>query len=76
MGEYNMMITEFPPGYRFMPTDVELIEHYLTKKVHCQLPFSSLSPLFQHIDANEFYNISPDNLGNTLSSFYSFGVMS
>ncbi|CAK8543579.1 unnamed protein product [Lathyrus sativus] len=25
---------DFPPGFRFHPTDVELINHYLVKKVH------------------------------------------
>ncbi|KAG5572143.1 hypothetical protein H5410_061909 [Solanum commersonii] len=65
MGGYDM-ITEFPTGYRFMPTDVELIQHYLTKKVHCQLPLSSLAPLLQDIHANVFYSKSPDNLAKNM----------
>lgn len=68
MAGYDVM-TEFPPGYKFVPTDVELVQHYLAKKVHYQRPVPSLAPLVEDIHAKEFYSKSPDILGIYLYSF-------
>ncbi|CAN4115454.1 unnamed protein product [Withania somnifera] len=53
------LITQLPPGYRFVPTDEELLKHYLANKVHYQ-PFPAL--LVEDIHAKEFYKKSPDTL--------------
>ncbi|XP_020573389.1 NAC transcription factor 32-like [Phalaenopsis equestris] len=38
---YPFPCPQFPPGFRFHPTDQELIIHYLKKKVTASLPHSS-----------------------------------
>ncbi|XP_059274674.1 NAC domain-containing protein 101-like [Lycium ferocissimum] len=53
------VITQLPTGYRFLPTDEELVKHYLVNKVHYQ-PFPAL--LVKDINAKEFYSKSPDTL--------------
>ncbi|XVF11824.1 hypothetical protein REPUB_Repub08aG0060500 [Reevesia pubescens] len=47
---------EFPVGYRFVPTDEELVTHYLLNKVFCNpIPASN----FQEINATELYSKPP-----------------
>ncbi|XVF08995.1 hypothetical protein REPUB_Repub07fG0052000 [Reevesia pubescens] len=57
MGDYDEDFgDEFPVGYRFVPTDEELVTHYLINKVICNaLPASA----FQEINATEFYSKPP-----------------
>ncbi|XVE56842.1 hypothetical protein DITRI_Ditri04bG0043200 [Diplodiscus trichospermus] len=48
-----------PVGYRFLPTDEELVTHYLINKVFCNpLPAS----VFQDIKATELYTKPPKKL--------------
>ncbi|KAB2053476.1 hypothetical protein ES319_A12G190800v1 [Gossypium barbadense] len=49
---------KLPVGFRFLPTDVELVTHYLINKVIYN-PFSSF--IFQEINATELYTNSPKN---------------
>ncbi|KAK5777103.1 protein FEZ-like [Gossypium arboreum] len=49
---------KLPVGFRFLPTDVELVTHYLINKVIYN-PFSSF--IFQEINATELYTKSPKN---------------
>ncbi|XP_057767853.1 NAC domain-containing protein JA2-like [Salvia miltiorrhiza] len=52
-------IMEVPMGWRFMPTDEELIISYLSRKV----AFRSLpAQIIKEIDATEFYKHHPNNL--------------
>ncbi|OVA10351.1 NAC domain [Macleaya cordata] len=53
-----------PVGYKFVPTDEELVLHYLVKKV-----FSKPLPphVIQDIDAKELYSKPPANLDTNLS---------
>ncbi|WRX17035.1 NAC domain - like 10 [Theobroma cacao] len=47
---------QFPIGYRFMPTDEELVTHYLTNKV-CRNPVPPSA--FQEIRSTELYRKPP-----------------
>ncbi|XVE54715.1 hypothetical protein DITRI_Ditri03aG0104100 [Diplodiscus trichospermus] len=52
----NFGHNQFPVGYRFLPTDEELVTHYLINKVFCNpIPAS----IFQEMNATEFYSKSP-----------------
>ncbi|KAL0416082.1 UNVERIFIED_CONTAM: NAC domain-containing protein JA2 [Sesamum latifolium] len=54
------ILQELPVGWRFAPTDEELIVSYLTNKV-----FEGSLParVIEEIDADEFYNKRPKDLG-------------
>ncbi|KAK5827020.1 NAC domain-containing protein 41-like [Gossypium arboreum] len=42
--EYQFLMTGIPPGYRFEPTDIELLQDYLWKKVNGDpLPYNIIS---------------------------------
>lgn len=62
-GQGAMMSSgQLPVGFRFMPTDKELITHYLMNKVfHRPVPAAEA---IQDIDATQFYSTHPKNLGN------------
>lgn len=49
-----------PPGYKFNPTDEELVYHYLLNKASCRAFYEQD---FQEMDANEFYSNPPKSLG-------------
>ena len=49
-----------PPGYKFNPTDAELVDDYLLKKASCMAFYEQD---FQEIDATEFYSNPPKSLG-------------
>jgi hypothetical protein len=49
-----------PPGYKFNPTDAELVDDYLLKKASCMAFYEQD---FQEIDAIEFYSNPPQSLG-------------
>ncbi|KAG7955014.1 hypothetical protein I3843_11G049800 [Carya illinoinensis] len=53
------ILTELPPGFRFMPTDQELVQHYLWKK---ELSIPVPGKVFQDIDARELYAKPPKSL--------------
>ncbi|KAL0355403.1 UNVERIFIED_CONTAM: NAC domain-containing protein JA2 [Sesamum radiatum] len=54
------ILQELPVGWRFAPTDEELIASYLTNKVFVgSLP----ARVIEEIDADEFYNKRPQDLG-------------
>ncbi|XWS60466.1 hypothetical protein CRYUN_Cryun07bG0038800 [Craigia yunnanensis] len=48
---------QIPVGYRFVPTDEELVTHYLINKVFCN-PVPAASA-FEEINATELYNKPP-----------------
>ena len=50
-----------PVGYRFMPTDEELVKHYLMNKA-CSRAVPAVDAI-QEIDATRFYSNHPKNLG-------------
>ncbi|XP_028112214.1 NAC transcription factor 25-like [Camellia sinensis] len=53
------IVTQLPIGYRFSPTQEELMTHYLINKVlNTPLP----SQIMMEIDAIEFYSKPPNNL--------------
>ncbi|CAL5444971.1 unnamed protein product [Camellia sinensis] len=53
------IVTQLPIGYRFSPTQEELMTHYLINKVlNTPLP----SQIMTEIDAIEFYSKPPNNL--------------
>ncbi|KAK9021326.1 hypothetical protein V6N11_011320 [Hibiscus sabdariffa] len=53
------MEMEIPVGFRFLPTDKELVIHYLINKVI----YNPLSPsFFREINATEFYGKPPKSL--------------
>ncbi|XP_021641598.1 NAC domain-containing protein 101 isoform X2 [Hevea brasiliensis] len=55
------ILTEFPIGYRFLPTDEELVTHYLSNKVFYRpLP----AHVAQDIDSREFYSKAPNSIVN------------
>ncbi|WCJ27104.1 NAC domain containing protein 2 [Euphorbia peplus] len=54
MPTMNMPSLIFPPGFRFHPTDEELINHYLKKKIS-----SSLNPEFSIIANINIYKFNP-----------------
>ncbi|KAG6412279.1 hypothetical protein SASPL_124953 [Salvia splendens] len=54
-----------PAGWRFDPTEVELIQFYLSKIVGCEpLPIK----VMEEIDAHHFYENHPRNLGSDFDS--------
>ncbi|KAL0318748.1 UNVERIFIED_CONTAM: NAC domain-containing protein JA2 [Sesamum angustifolium] len=58
------ILQELPVGWRFAPTDEELIVSYLTKKVFVgSLP----ARVIEEIDADEFYNKRPKDLVENVS---------
>ncbi|XP_050224794.1 NAC transcription factor 25-like [Mercurialis annua] len=60
MAVQNCILSKMPPGYKFLPTDEELITHYLMNKVsdHESLPPHD----FQEIEDNELHSKPPCNL--------------
>lgn len=53
-------LSEMPIGFRFLPTDEELVKHYLANKVlYRSLP----AEFFSEIDAGELYSKHPKCLG-------------
>jgi len=57
---------ELPPGFRFHPTDDELVNHYLCRKC-ASLPIAV--PIIKEID---LYKFDPWHLPGTYSLFLSF----
>ncbi|KAL3829569.1 hypothetical protein ACJIZ3_018371 [Penstemon smallii] len=71
-------VKDFPPGYRFIPTDYELIVDYLKKKVKNEpIPYSKihevdiykyspkeLSELFSHFGEKKWYFFTPRKNGS------------
>lgn len=68
-GQGAMMSSgQLPVGFRFMPTDKELVTHYLMNKVfHRPVPAAEA---IQDIDATQFYSTHPKNLGNNFLPCY------
>jgi hypothetical protein len=56
-----------PPGYRFKPTDEELVHHYLMNKASSRA-FQGQD--FQDIDATDLYSKPPKSLGIIICFFY------
>lgn len=55
------ILAELPVGYRFLPTDEELVTHYLMNKAFYKpLP----AHVGQDINASELYSKPPNTLGN------------
>lgn len=50
-----------PVGFRFMPTDEELVTHYLMNKASYRAV--PVADAIQEIDATQFYSNHPKNLG-------------
>jgi hypothetical protein len=61
MERMNMSSPELPPGFRFHPTDQELIIHYLKKKVS-----SSSYPEVSIIADVDIYKFNPWDLPGAL----------
>ncbi|ONI08826.1 hypothetical protein PRUPE_5G203200 [Prunus persica] len=60
-GQEAMMSSgQLPVGFRFMPTDKELVTHYLMNKVFDR-PVPAAEAI-QDIDATQFYSTHPKNL--------------
>lgn len=57
--------TELPAGYRFRPSDEELMTYYLCNKV---LDRPVPGRVVQNIDADALYSNSPDVVGTLYSS--------
>ncbi|GLT72458.1 hypothetical protein SLA2020_443920 [Shorea laevis] len=55
----DIVVGGLPPGYRFKPTDEELIDHYLMNKASCR---AFQGQAFQDIDASELYSKPPKSL--------------
>ncbi|KAF3438104.1 hypothetical protein FNV43_RR20860 [Rhamnella rubrinervis] len=54
-----MVLNELPVGYRFLPTDEELVKHYLLNKViNQQVP----ATVIQDIDADVLYSQPPNDI--------------
>ncbi|KAK9117852.1 hypothetical protein Scep_015945 [Stephania cephalantha] len=51
-----------PTGYKFLPTDDELVRHYLLNKV-CEKEI--LAPDISNMSVDQFYSISPEELAET-----------
>ena len=62
-----MISSEIPMGYRFLPTDEELVTYYLHNRVFLK-PLPAVP--IQDIDARDFYSNPPDTLGTWI--FYVF----
>ncbi|XP_021669567.2 NAC domain-containing protein 101-like [Hevea brasiliensis] len=59
MDGQSEILTELPVGYRFLPTDEELVTHYLMNKVlYKPLP----AHVAQDINASQFYSKPPNNI--------------
>jgi hypothetical protein len=56
-----------PPGYRFKPTDEELVHHYLMNKASSRA-FQGQD--FQDIDATDLYSKPPKSLGIIICFFF------
>ncbi|KAL0335580.1 UNVERIFIED_CONTAM: NAC domain-containing protein 46 [Sesamum radiatum] len=56
----DAIVTQLPPGYRFVPTDEELILFYLQNKV-CFRPLPCEA--VKDINANELYSNPPNTIG-------------
>jgi hypothetical protein len=57
---------EFPPGYRFCPTDYELVKYYLIEKMLCHtLPWNLIAEVNVYDHTPEFL---AGSFSNTLSS--------
>ncbi|KAK2965739.1 hypothetical protein RJ640_003277 [Escallonia rubra] len=66
------MVAEMPPGYKFLPTDEELVTHYLTNKAFFKpLP----AQVIQDIDATDLYSKPPMALGNSIFRFYTLQTL-
>ncbi|KAM7269666.1 hypothetical protein ACFE04_025163 [Oxalis oulophora] len=53
------LLSMYPPGYRFVPTEEELVIHYLRNKALNQpLP----AEIIQEIDESKFYNEHPKTI--------------
>lgn len=50
-----------PVGFRFMPTDEELVTHYLMNKASYRAV--PVADAIQEIDATQFYSNHPKNIG-------------
>ncbi|KAK9278549.1 hypothetical protein L1049_028119 [Liquidambar formosana] len=62
--QYGHMITKFPVGYRFVPTEEELVTHYLMNKVS----YKPLPPcVIEDIDATKLYSKPPPKCLETTS---------
>ncbi|XP_058080487.1 NAC domain-containing protein 1-like isoform X2 [Magnolia sinica] len=55
----------FPPGFRFQPTEEELLAHYLRNKHHQRLHLPSHPLLLNAIQDLDIYNHDPVNLPET-----------
>lgn len=67
--ETGRVLRQLPPGYRFRPTDKELVGYFMKQKAHDR----SVPGLenFRDIDTMEFYSKPPKSLG-TFSCFFLF----
>lgn len=59
----------FPPGYRFCPTDAELILHYLEKKIKNE----KLPP--HRIQEENLYKFTPDAISGNYLLLYFFFIL-
>lgn len=59
--ETGRVLRQLPPGYRFRPTDEELVGYFMKHKAHDR----SVPGLenFRDIDTMEFYSKPPKSLG-------------
>lgn len=56
---FTMVRTSLPPGFRFHPTDVELVKYYLKRKVlGKKMPFEAISEV-------DIYKFAPWDLPGT-----------
>uniref|UniRef100_A0A2C9VQJ9 NAC domain-containing protein n=2 Tax=Manihot esculenta TaxID=3983 RepID=A0A2C9VQJ9_MANES len=53
------ILAQLPVGYKFLPTDEELVIHYLMNKLLNRLLPANIAP---DIDASEFYSKPPNSL--------------
>ena len=65
MEGFMFQVSQLPPGFRFHPTDQELIIHYLRKRVN-----SSLTPATSIIAEIDLYKFDPWELPGNLSHFF------
>ena len=63
----HLLELEMPVGYRFVPTDEELVKYYLANKVlYKPLPVK----IIREIDAHDLYSKHPKCLGTSHSVIY------